>query len=357
MANPKTVSWAQLRVGILAIVSMMILGVLIFLLTGSGDLFSRQATIHTFMADSSGMAKGAAVRLDGILVGSIGDPKLSGERDPKKLVEIPMLIRSEFLQLIPDDSIAAISASNLLGDKFINITTGKSKTPVKDGGTLQALQARDIPELMTQSANMLEDFQKVVKRVDGILADVEAGKGNVGKLLRDEELFNNANNTVLEVQKAVKAVNSGKGLANKLLYDDQLYQDVRATIQRVNNLIAAVERGEGTAGKLLKDTAVYDEARKSLTEIRTMLEGINAGRGTAGKLVKDDKLYQQVNQLVSKIDTTIDRLNEGKGTLGQLMVNPQLYESLNGFTGEMQSLVKDVRANPKKFLRIKLAIF
>ena len=39
------------------------------------------------------------------------------------------------------------------------------------------------------------------------------------------------------------------------------------------------------------------------------------------------------------------------------MVNPQLYESLNGMTGELHGLVKDMRANPKKFLRIKLAIF
>ena len=38
-------------------------------------------------------------------------------------------------------------------------------------------------------------------------------------------------------------------------------------------------------------------------------------------------------------------------------MNPQLYETLNGATREMQALLKDMRANPKKFLRIKLALF
>jgi phospholipid/cholesterol/gamma-HCH transport system substrate-binding protein len=38
-------------------------------------------------------------------------------------------------------------------------------------------------------------------------------------------------------------------------------------------------------------------------------------------------------------------------------VNPQLYESLNGATRELHELMKDFRANPKKFLRIKLALF
>jgi phospholipid/cholesterol/gamma-HCH transport system substrate-binding protein len=60
---------------------------------------------------------------------------------------------------------------------------------------------------------------------------------------------------------------------------------------------------------------------------------------------------------MAKIDTTIDKVNSGQGTLGQLMVNPQLYESMNGATREAQALLKDIRANPRRFLRIKLAVF
>jgi phospholipid/cholesterol/gamma-HCH transport system substrate-binding protein len=53
----------------------------------------------------------------------------------------------------------------------------------------------------------------------------------------------------------------------------------------------------------------------------------------------------------------MERVNAGQGTLGQLVVNPQLYESMNGLTQELQSLVKDIHKNPKKFLRIKLGLF
>jgi phospholipid/cholesterol/gamma-HCH transport system substrate-binding protein len=53
----------------------------------------------------------------------------------------------------------------------------------------------------------------------------------------------------------------------------------------------------------------------------------------------------------------IDKINSGQGTVGQLLVNPQLYDTLNGATGEMQQLIKDIRANPKKFLRFILALF
>ena len=40
-----------------------------------------------------------------------------------------------------------------------------------------------------------------------------------------------------------------------------------------------------------------------------------------------------------------------------MLVNPQLYDSMNGVSTELHSLVKDIRANPKKFLRIKLSLF
>jgi phospholipid/cholesterol/gamma-HCH transport system substrate-binding protein len=53
----------------------------------------------------------------------------------------------------------------------------------------------------------------------------------------------------------------------------------------------------------------------------------------------------------------MDKINSGQGTLGQLMVNPQLYEALTGTTREFQSLAKDMRANPKKFLTIRLTLF
>ena len=61
--------------------------------------------------------------------------------------------------------------------------------------------------------------------------------------------------------------------------------------------------------------------------------------------------------VLGKLDTAIGKINSGEGTLGQLVVNPQLYNSLNALSVESRSLVKDIRANPKKFFRIKLGLF
>jgi phospholipid/cholesterol/gamma-HCH transport system substrate-binding protein len=357
MADKSKVRWSQLKVGIVAMAALIVMAVLIFLLTSSKGLFQKTVLLRTFMDDASGMTEGTPVRLNGILVGNLDSVRLTSATDPKRTVEFDMLVKEMYLKDIPVDSLAGISAANLLGDKFINITKGRSRESVKAGAELKSLEAQDIPELMAQSANLLQSFQVIVKRVDSLLAGVEAGKGNIGKLIKDEELYNRLNGIAAEGQQLLTDVRTGKGTISRMLYDDSLYQDLRAPLKRVDALLADLQSGQGTAGRLLKDPALYDEARASLVEIRSILNGINAGKGTAGKLLKDEKLYAQISQLVAKFDNTVDRINSGQGTVGQLMVNPQLYESLHGMTREFQSLAKDMRANPKKFLTIRLTLF
>jgi phospholipid/cholesterol/gamma-HCH transport system substrate-binding protein len=357
MANPQKVSFAQLRVGIVALAAMFVVGVLIFLLTGRQNFFTHTFELRTFMDDSSGMTDGAPVRLNGIPVGDVEELKLSSSKDPRRIVEIDMSIRYTYLADIPKDSMAGIAASNLLGDKFINITKGTSPQHVKDGDEIGSVANQDIPELMAQSAGMLTQFQGLLTRVNALLSDVEAGKGNLGKLFKDEEFYTRLNSTIGEAQQVIAAVRTGKGTLSRLLNDDTLYQEFRAPLQKLDAILAELQQGHGTAGKILKDDALYDDLRKTTEQAHLLIADLQAGRGTAGKLLKDETLYNKVNQLLAKVDTTVDKLNSGQGTLGQLMVNPQLYDSLNGATGELHQLFKEMRANPKKFLTIKLVIF
>jgi phospholipid/cholesterol/gamma-HCH transport system substrate-binding protein len=357
MADPRKVRWSQLKVGVLGLAACAILAALIFLLTGSTGLFEKNVLLRTYMDDASGITESTPVRLNGITVGSLDKVRLTSSRDPKRTVEFDMMVQEKYLPQIPVDSVAGISAANLLGDKFINITKGRATTHVQAGGELQSLQAQDIPELMAQSANLLKSFQTIINRVDSLLAGVEQGKGNIGKFLKDEELYNRINGIASEGQSLLSEVRKGKGTLSKLIYEDELYNEIRAPIKRIDALLADIEAGQGTAGKLLKDPVLFDEARASLTEIKALLADLNAGKGTAGRLLKDDSLHKRIEDLLAKFNGTVDKINSGQGMLGQLLVNPQLYESLNGTMREFQSLAKDMRANPKKFLTIQLKLF
>jgi phospholipid/cholesterol/gamma-HCH transport system substrate-binding protein len=290
-------------------------------------------------------------------VGYLDGLNLTSSADPKRTVEFRIKVRRDYMEQIPVDSVVAISAANLLGDKFLNITKGQDTRHVEDGSELRSLEGQDIPELMAQSDRMLKSFQTILNRIDSLLAVVEAGKGNIGKLIKDEELYARLNGLVGEGQKLLSDVRTGPGTFGKLINDDSLYQEIRAPLRRIDAILADLQGGQGTAGRLLKDPALVDEANRLLTEIRGLVADINAGKGTAGKLLKDEELSRRLNDLTAKLNTTIDRINSGQGTLGQVMVNPQLYETLTSMTREFQSLARDIRANPKKFLSIRLTIF
>src|SRR5947208_6777181 len=97
MPSQQRVQWAQLKVGILSAVAMVITAVLIFLLTSQSNIITGDFLLRTYMEDSAGMAANAPVRLNGIFAGHIASVKLSGSRDPKRTVEIEMKISRAYL--------------------------------------------------------------------------------------------------------------------------------------------------------------------------------------------------------------------------------------------------------------------
>lgn len=357
MAKSSKVGWAQLKVGLMALIALAILFALIFLLTGAENPFADKATLYTYMRDSAAMTEGSAVRLNGIAIGKVKRIELTGGPDTDRTIRMTMEVERKYLPSIPTDSQLGFSAENVLGAKFINIQRGHGTIPVKDGAELKARDERDFLEIVQSAMPLLESAQSILTRVDRIVAIVERGEGSIGQLIAKDEVYDRINSLLGNIEKITDSVAKGEGTIGKLLYDPALHDDLRRTLARVDNIAAGLEKGEGTAGKLLKDPALFDELRKSSSELRVLVADLNAGKGTAGKLLKDEQLHNKLAATVDRLNNTMDRLNAGQGTLGQLLVNPSLYENLTGATGEMQQLMKDFRANPKKFLTIQLKLF
>lgn len=357
MAIQNRATWARLKVGILAIFAMTILAVLIFLITGQTSLFQSQVQIYTYMADAAALTTGAPVNLDGIPIGSVKAIRLSGSKDPMHLVRIDMQIPARELKNIPVDSLASISAANVLGTKYINIKSGMSTMTVDSGGTIPSVNTGEIQDLVQQGFGVMNSLQDTVQRVNKIIGLIESGQGSIGKLLVDETLYNHFLQIVDEVQQLVNTINSDKGTVGLLLNNRQLYDNFQATLGRIDTLIDQVQNGQGTAGKLIQDPALYNEAVSTVKGLHQMVDDLNAGKGTAGQLLKSEDLSNQLKATIAKVDSLIDKVNSGQGTIGQLLVNPQLYDNLNGASRQMHLFMEDFRKDPRKFLRIKLSIF
>jgi len=357
MSSAKNTSWTQLRVGLTALVAMVVLAVLVFYMTSNKSFFRTDVSLNAYMENAGGLAPGQAVRLNGLPAGEIEKVELSGDRDRSRTVRIRFKVDEKLLKDIPADSTVMIGSENLLSGRFLAILRGRGTSSVSANGELRSKELPEIDDMKEQGVKLLSQANEILAKIDSIVKQVEVGKGTIGKLLVDETLYNKFTAIGADVQKVTAAINSGKGMIGKLVYDDKLYTQFEKTMGRVDTMVLDLQSGNGTAGKLLKDPALYDEARKTIAELKKVVEELNAGKGTAGKLLKDEALHNQLASSLKKVDGMLDRINSGQGTLGQLMVNQQLYDNLNGTTREMEALMKDFRANPKKFLSIKLGLF
>jgi len=358
MPSKEKVGFAQFRVGILGLVALFFIVLLVFLLTGNVHPFRKDVELRAYVSDAAALTAGAPVRINGIQAGKVKQVSLSGQTDPQRIIRIDFTVDQDMLKQIPVDSVASIGSDNLLGStKFLAIAKGKSSQTLKPGATVKTMDTREFDELVQQGYSVLDSLQGILGKVQDIVGQVEVGHGTIGKLLVDETLYNSLQATVNQVQLLTTTLNSKKGTVGHLVNDDTIYNQIQSTVARVDSVVQGLQQGQGTAGLLLKDRKMYDDLDTSVAQLNTILKNLNAGRGTAGQLLKSDKIANQLSGTLSKVNLTLDKVNSGQGTVGQLLVNPQLYDEATGMTRELHGLLRDFRANPKKFLSIKLHVF
>jgi phospholipid/cholesterol/gamma-HCH transport system substrate-binding protein len=345
--------WAQLKVGIMAIVALLLLAFLIILMSGVNPLFRRTTDVYTYLSDSVAMTEGATpVRLNGILIGKVKKIELSGSTDPSRIVKITLSIDNTALPLVQVDSQAKLAQQNLLGSRYVNIKKGTSSQTIQAGAEIASADTPEIEDLFQQGSSTLAALQKIMDRVNGIIDDIQGGKGTIGALLVDRTLYNRAVEIVDDVKSLTAALNAPDSTIGRLIHEDTLYKDVSGTVGKINTLIDGLNAGQGTAGKLLKDDALYNELHATIGDVRETIAKINKGDGTVSKLLNSSELHDQLITSMGKLDGVLDKVNSGDGTIGRLMNDPSLFESLDGTSRDLQGFIKEFRANPKKFLTI-----
>jgi phospholipid/cholesterol/gamma-HCH transport system substrate-binding protein len=347
MPSARKVQWAKIRTGATAFVALLILGVFLVLMTG-GRLFRETDTVRILVPDSAGLAIKSPVRLNGIPIGSIKGVRLSHSPDPNRTVEILIEIDHAYLDQITVDSVASITAEDIQGDKAINIDQGTARAHVRSGGEVK-FQVQ--PE--TFKTLDLVQFDKQLRLIDAMLADIQAGKGPVGELIQKDTIYRETLARITQLQKAVAAATSTEQNLGQLLYRGVMYEQLSAPVRQLDEALAKIQRGEGGTGALLTSTAQYDELHTGIANIRQQLADLNAGKG-GGRFLTDDAMYRQWTSQVGGFIASVDRLNAGEGTMGRLLVDAQPYESLSGSLREFGATLRDFQQNPRKYVRFRV---
>jgi phospholipid/cholesterol/gamma-HCH transport system substrate-binding protein len=315
-----------------------------FLLYRAQELSPGYAPLHTYLDDAAGLMDGTQVRLNGIPIGYLDAQKLTNSRDRQRKIRFDLKVRERYLWEIPVDSVVGLASDNLLGEQFIGIRRGRSAQHVESGAELGTSQNEDITRMMAQMSRQLDRLQDVFTRAEKLLSSVDKGSGAIGKIVQNPQLQTGAGVSA-ELDRLMAEVQHGHGTVTKLFYDDPLDKQLESPLKRLDAIMASVD---GTSARLKE---VQDGLDRTTAEFHALQTEIDAGKGSLARL---SQLQARFDELTFKIDRMMDRINSGQGTVGQLMVNPQLNEALAGTTREFQELAKGLKANPRKFIALRL---
>ncbi|HTA50669.1 MAG TPA: MlaD family protein [Verrucomicrobiae bacterium] len=359
MPSQKQLKWSQLRVGITVIVASLVLGLLLFLMSGTGGYFTKRITLSSYFDNAEGLRVGAPVRLSGVDIGNVSKILIVRDKDKQLTpVKIVMKVSTKYSFNLRRDTRTVLETAGVLGETFMDMDSSQAiGPPAQDGDTLPTLIHPDFNEVVRSSQSTLQNMDALLKRADRILAFAESGKGSLGKLIYDPTLYDRFSQTVAELKTVVDEIAKGQGSLGQLINSNDAYNKFVATLDKMNGVVDDLQQGKGTAGKFLKDPSLYNNANDTVANLKKVSEDLNAGKGTAGRLLKDEELGKKIDTTMTKLAALTSELEAGQGTVGKLFKDDTLYNNANQMLEESRNLVKAIRENPKKYLSIKLHIF
>lgn len=346
MPRTRSIGWAQLKIGIIAIVAIVLASILILAVGGQGGFPWQRYPLKAKFANVQGMKTGSVVRIAGKDVGKVVAVDFAGDG-----IDVGLEVSQDVRSLITDKSIASIGTLSLLGEPLIDITPASGGTPLQDGAYLTtSASAGMIADAAASAGAALESLRELL---DG----VKAGEGVMGKLVTDDTLYTEFNALLASANRVATQVSAGKGTVGALLNDPAAYTAMKASLDDLQAMTARIRRGEGPLGQLFADEALGRSMTSTATNLETMTGRLARGEGTVGKLINDTELYTRLDALTARLDTLVSGLSTGKGTAGQLLQDAALYDNMNQAVTSLSELIAAIKADPRKYLTVRVSIF
>jgi phospholipid/cholesterol/gamma-HCH transport system substrate-binding protein len=338
MPSAGHVRWAKFRVIAVSLAAASVLGTMVYLLTG-GSLLEQRARIYLYIPDATGLQKGSPVRVDGIDVVKVRAVELTGSNQPGRIVRVTLAVARERLASFPADSVAQLSADTLVGDQFVDVTSGTAAQAIRDGGELIY---RNQPELLKSLD--LTQFTQQLREVDAVLTDLEQGRSEFGKFFQGTEFYNNLIRRMRELHAGIRAAVGTNTAVGNLLNSDQMHRQVGDLLVHLDESLAQLESGQGDFGRLLRDSGQYDQL---LASVRDFHKSVTVLAG--GPFLQSGDQYAEWNQKLAGWIEGVDELNNNP-----MVLTSAAYENLNGEARELRDTLREFRQNPRKFLWVKV---
>lgn len=333
---------SEVKVGLLLVVALVVLASGIWLLGEESNLFRSKNTYSIRFDTVSGLNSGNPVQLNGVDVGEVRRVILPQDPGESEIV-VWVSVDQRYAQRIRQDSQARIKTLGLLGDKYVEITSGSPEAPViPDGGQIPTAPATSVDELLASGEDVMDNVTAITFALREILERTERGEGILGALTSEagRDVTESLQATLKSVQQLMEKLNQGEGPLGRLLNDREMGDRLESTFARLDRVLTQAEEGDGLLPSLLNDAETKERFDRTLgrleetvAHLETLSEDLGRGDGLLHKLLQDEEYAEKVSadleQLLERLNTLAARMTEGDGTVAKLLRDDQLYQALD----------------------------
>jgi phospholipid/cholesterol/gamma-HCH transport system substrate-binding protein len=294
-------TYSTIRLGVFVTLGALIFTVAVYLIGQKQSLFSQTFTIRTVFGNVNGLQPGNNVRFSGITVGSVTAVTFLND----SLIEVRMRIRESYRTHIKKNAVASVGTDGLMGNKLINITTGKGfAEPVEDDYLIRSFSRIDTDAILSTLTTTSDNAALLTHNLVDLTNQIRTEQSTVHDLLYSTDMRDDIAHT----------------LRNLRLTSEKTYDLTR----QLNQIATDTRQGEGTLGWLLTDTTAATKITQTLSSLQqtgtqlqqvtdslmVVIEKLKSGEGTASVLLNDTAVAHDLKQ-------TLNNLNSGTSSLNQ----------------------------------------
>lgn len=227
------------------------IGLAMFIVVSLGatdSLFTRYNDYTLHFDHAQGLIEGSKVVLGGIRVGVVKGVEFDREGQN---IRVKIKVKRENADWITESSTAEIATQGVLGDKFVEIKAGKpTEKPVPENSDIPVMKGSDLSQFISSGEELLASFKQITKNFDLLLSTFVAGNRSeiffkgisdtaknlselTDKMNRDLQLVK-LGNSIEALNSILHKIDSGKGTLGALVNDQELYNDARSLFGGVN---------------------------------------------------------------------------------------------------------------------------
>jgi len=296
----------ETKVGIVTTVSLALLFIGYNFLRGN-DVFSSEKEYYTDYGNVDGLSVSKPVVVNGYPIGRVSRMQLL----PNGKIRTHFKVSSEYA--IPSNTVARIVSADLLGSKVIVFDLGDSDSMASNGD----------PILSDVQANLLEKVEPLQKKVENLVLKLDSVLSAVNTALGGEFQRNFSSSlrsisvslaNMEHISRDVEALVGSERvrLANIMQHIESITENFKNNGDRINAILANVEDFSENLSKA-DIKATVDNANRAILDVQAITAKIDRGEGSIGLLLNDPKLYDNLNSASQHLDSLIKDLKERPG--------------------------------------------